>query len=37
MSEITWSVVIANRNRFGLLRRAIDSALAQTLPGETLC
>ena len=30
------SLVIATRNRFGLLRRAI-SAVAQTLPGETLC
>ena len=36
MSEITWSLVIATRNRFGLLRRAI-SAVAQTLSGETLC
>jgi glycosyltransferase involved in cell wall biosynthesis len=34
MSEITWSVVITTRNRFGLLRRAIDSALGQTIPCE---
>jgi glycosyltransferase involved in cell wall biosynthesis len=34
MTEITWSVVITTRNRFGLLRRAIDSALAQTIPCE---
>jgi len=34
MSEITWSVVITTRNRFGLLRRAIDSVLAQTIPCE---
>ncbi len=25
MSEITWSVVIATRNRFGLLQRAISA------------
>lgn len=34
MNPITWSVVITTKNRFPLLRRAIDSALAQTMPCE---
>lgn len=34
MTEITWSVVITTKNRFRLLCRAIDSALAQTIPCE---
>lgn len=36
MGEITWSVVITTKNRWALAKRAIDSAINQTLPCEVV-
>jgi glycosyltransferase involved in cell wall biosynthesis len=36
VSRIRWSVVITTKDRFSLLRRAIESCFAQTIPCEVL-